>query len=98
MHTQKIVIHSVQFSSSIPNTYTSILIMAEDLQDLVNVYTWLQILICSQGGNAEPLKKNTSKTEKKKPHQKPKATKNLFLNQIIQAASFSRLWASFNMF
>lgn len=44
--------------------------MAEDLQDLVNVYTWLQILICSQAGNAEPLKKNTSKTEKKKQNTK----------------------------
>lgn len=45
--------------------------MAEDLQDLVNVYTGVQILVCSQLGDAEPLKKipvelkNEKQTNKK---------------------------------
>lgn len=75
--TKKIFLYSVLFSSSIPNTYTYTLIIAEDMQDLVNVYTWLQILVCSQAEDTEPLKKNTSGTEKnpKQPHQKTKDNK-----------------------
>lgn len=36
------------------------------MQDLVNVYTWLQILLCSQAGDAKPLKKIPVEAKKKK--------------------------------
>lgn len=62
--------------------------MAEDLQDWVNVHTGLQILVCSQTGDEEPLKKYTSRTKKgKKTKAKPNSNNNkqpLPLNQIIQ--------------
>lgn len=52
--------------------------MAEDLHNSVNVYAWLQISVCSQAGEAEPLKKIPVEQKKKNQNQnpkKPKATK-----------------------